>query len=158
MLVSLVNCKHFMFLGAPKYSTGGIHRHRPKPYASESRMAVILFHGYQASSGSQACCAASAAACLPGAAPVIPAACCTATAGAAPQPACCTAVGRGRRGHAQRGQVAAALRHSRRGREPVKGGELHAAALPGSGVPPVGGAVAAAPGLGLRAIGETGAR
>jgi len=79
-------------------------------------------------------------------------------AGAAPQPACCTAVGRGRRGHAQRGQVAAALRHSRRGREPVKGGELHAAALPGSGVPPVGGAVAAAPGLGLRALGETGAR
>jgi len=50
------------------------------------------------------------------------------------------------------------LRHSRRGREPVKGGELHAAALPGSGVPPVGGAVAAAPGLGLRALGETGAR
>ena len=115
-------------------------------------MAVILFHGYQASSGSQACCAASAAACLPGAAPVIPAACCTATAaGAGP--------GRpGRRGHAQRSQVAAALRHSRRGREPVKGGELHAAALPGSGVPPVGGAVAAAPGLGLRALGETGAR
>ena len=108
-------------------------------------MAVILFHGYQASSGSQACCAASAAAWLLGAAPVIPA-------------ACCTAVGRGRRGHAQRSQVAAALRHSRRGREPVKGGELHAAALPGSGVPPVGGAVAAAPGLGLRALGETGAR
>ena len=34
MLVSLVNCKHFMFLGAPKYSTGGIHRHRPKPQAN----------------------------------------------------------------------------------------------------------------------------
>jgi len=47
-----------------------------------------------------------------------------------------SAIGRGRRGHAQRSQVAAALGHSWRGREPVKGGERHAA-VAGSGVPAV---------------------